>query len=310
MRINQTIIEDSYAEAFKMAFTRLLVTADDAYWLATAAREFTGYGTSVIGCDAEVGIEREADTSHTPDGRPGLTVLVFAFSPDKLQEAVVSRAGQTLMTCPTTAVFNGLHETETTIPLGDHLRYFGDGYQKSKLLGDTRLWRIPVMDGEFIVQDKVGVGWGVGGGNFILQSEDRAVGLEAARRASATLEPREGIITPFPGGVVRSGSKVGSKYKNLKASTAESFCPTLRGRVTSKLHPDASCAYEIVIDGIGPEQVEAALTDAIVSATGPGIVAIDAGNYGGKLGPFHFHLREMLDGQDIGTSRRREQSEL
>jgi formylmethanofuran--tetrahydromethanopterin N-formyltransferase len=202
--------------------------------------------------------------------------------------------GQCLMTCPSTAVFNGLPNSETKIPLGKHIRFFGDGYQKSKKLGNRRYWRIPVMDGEFVIDDMLGVERGVAGGNLILQAVDQYQALEAARRAAETVADFPGVIAPFPGGVARSGSKVGSRYKGLKASTSDPYCPTLRGRVTTKLHPDCNCAYEVVVDGESEAAVGKAMAAAIRAAAGEGVVAITAGNYGGKLGKFHFHLRQLL----------------
>jgi len=179
--------------------------------------------------------------------------------------------------------------------LGKHIRFFGDGFQKSKLINGRRYWRIPVMDGEFLVEDKMGIEKGVAGGNIILQGRTPQAALAAARRGAESLVGQGGIIAPFPGGVARSGSKVGSRYKGLKASTSDAFCPTLRGRVSSQLHPDANCAYEIVIDGVNELAVSAAMQTAMRAAAGEDIVAIGAGNYGGKLGKFHFHLRKLLE---------------
>lgn len=294
MKIGPTFIDDTFAEAFGMRYTRLIVTAHDRYWLEAGLREFTGYSASVIACDAEAGRERWLPEDETPDGRPGASVLVFGFSDDALSKAVANRTGQCLMTCPTTAVFDGLPSAERRLALGKHLRFFGDGYQKSKRLEGRRYWRIPVMDGEFLIEESTGIAKGVAGGNLIVQAVDQASGLEAARRGVEALADREGVITPFPGGVARSGSKVGSRYKGLKASTADAYCPTLRGRVESRLHEGANCAYEIVIDGTDEQQVAAAMQDAMHAAAGDGVVAISAGNYGGKLGPFHFHLHQLV----------------
>lgn len=294
MYLGSTLIEDTFAEAFGMRYTRLLVTAADEYWLAAGLREFTGYSASVIACDAETGVERYLGPEETPDGRVGAAVLVFGFSTEALTKALPNRTGQCLMTCPSTAVYNGLPGTEGKIPLGKSLRFFGDGYQKSKLIAGRRYWRIPVMDGEFLCEESVGIERGVAGGNIIIQSRTQEVGLAAARRGSEAVAALPDVIAPFPGGVARSGSKVGSRYKGLIASTSDPYCPTLRGRVESKLHPEANCVYEIVIDGTSETAVAAAMIAATRAAAGEGILAITAGNYGGKLGKFHFHLRELL----------------
>ncbi len=294
MNLGATEIEDTFAEAFGMRYVRAIVTAHDQHWLDAAAREFTGYASSVIACDAEAGIERRLSPDETLDGRPGLAFLLFGFSVDALTKAVPNRAGQCLMTCPTTAVFDGMPESADRVPLGKHIRFFGDGWQKSKLLDGRRYWRVPVMDGEFLVEDTLGVAKGVAGGNLILQGVSLEAALNSARRAVEALADMPGVITPFPGGIARSGSKVGSRYKMLMASTADAYCPTLRGNVASQLHAEAVCAYEVVIDGVSEQAVSAAMSAAIRAASGDGIVRISAGNYGGKLGKFHFRLHEVL----------------
>ena len=292
--INGVRVEDTFAEAFGMSYVRLILTAEDEYWLDAALAEFTGYSSSVIACDVEAGRECALSAQQTPDGRVGAAVMLFGFSRDALQKSVPNRVGQCVMTCPTTAVFDGLTDQDKTIALGKHIRFFGDGYQKSKQVQGDRYWRIPVMDGEFLVQDKLQVGSGVGGGNLIVQGVDQRTTLAAARRASEALRDLPGVITPFPGGVVRSGSKVGSRYKSLPASTADAYCPTLRNRVESKLADDAQAAYEIVIDGASHDAVGEGMQCALQAAVWDGIVAITAGNYGGKLGKHHYALHDLL----------------
>lgn len=294
MNLGETHIEDTFAEAFRMRYVRLIVTAADDYWVGIGVADFCGYSTSIIGCDAEAGLECPLPTSKTPDGRPGAAMLAFGFSTERLAEAIPKRTGQCLMTCATTAVFDGLPEAEESVPLGKHLRFFGDGFQKSKVIAGRRYWRIPVMDGEFLVEERLGVGKGVAGGNIILQAVDAATGLAAARRAAEAIARLPGVIAPFPGGVVRAGSKVGSQYKKLVASTNDAYCPTARGRTESRLHPEAHCAYELVIDGVDEQAVGAAMAAAVRAAAGPGVLQIGAGNYGGRLGKFHFHLRQLL----------------
>ena len=277
-----------------MKYTRLIVTAHDDHWLDAAVQAFCGYGSSVISCDAEVGLERALNNTETPDGRLGAAVMAFGFSGDKLAEAVANRCGQCIMTCPSTALYDGLHECEARIPIGKHVRFFGDGFQKSKVINGRRYWRVPVMDGEFVVEDTAGISKGVAGGNIIIQGENLQLCLDAAARGVDATRSITGVITPFPGGVARSGSKVGSIYEKLVASTSDRYCPTLRGRVESMLHPDAQAALEIVIDGQDQDVVGRAMAAAARAATGQGIVAVTAGNYGGKLGKHHFHLRQLL----------------
>ena len=292
--LGKTIVEDTFAEAFGMKYTRLVITAHDTYWLEAAVREFTGYSSSVIACDLEAGLDCWLSKEETPDGRLGAAVLAFGFSADALASAVANRVGQCVMTCASTAVFDGLPEADGRIPLGKHIRFFGDGYQKSKVIGGIRYWRIPVMDGEFLAQESLGVASGVAGGNLILQTAQLEQALDAARRGVAAMEAVAGVITPFPAGVARSGSKVGSIYKTLKASTADAYCPSLRGRVETKLRDGVGSALEIVIDGVTEEAVAAAMSVGMRAIADDNVIAIGAGNYGGKLGKYHFHLRNFV----------------
>ncbi|MDB5350652.1 MAG: formylmethanofuran--tetrahydromethanopterin N-formyltransferase [Planctomycetota bacterium] len=294
MILSGTEIADTFAEAFPMTAARAIVTADTAHWAEIAGRTMTGYATSVIACDAEASVERVLSASETPDGRPGVSVLLFAFSRDALEKALTNRVGQCVMTCPTTACYNGLPVNEKSIVVGGKLRYFGDGWQKSKRLDGKRYWRVPVMDGEFTCEETFGTTKGVAGGNIILLGTDRALTLQATEAAVSAMRLVPDVILPFPGGIARSGSKVGSKYKKLRASTNTAFAPTLRGLVETVLPPGVACAYEIVIDGLTLESVELATAVGIRSSCLSGIVQITAGNYGGKLGPFHIRLRDVV----------------
>jgi formylmethanofuran--tetrahydromethanopterin N-formyltransferase len=280
-----------------MTACRLIVTAATPNWALTAGREATGYAASVIGCDAEAGIERILAPDETPDGRPGVSLLLFAFSRDALQKAVVNRVGQCVLTCPTTACYNGLPVVkDKSIRVGGTLRYFGDGYQSSKLLDGRRFWRTPVMDGEFVCEDVFGTVKGVAGGNFILFGVSQTAALTAAEAAADAVRRIPGVILPFPGGVVRSGSKVGSRYKTLRASSNDAYCPTLRGRTPhTALPPTANAVYELVIDGLDLAAVEEATRVGVRAACIDGVVGVTAGNYGGKLGPYHLHLHRLLD---------------
>ena len=301
MRINSTLIDDTFAEAFPMTAAQLIVTAETPGWAKIAAQVTTGYAASVIGCDAEAGLERTLRAEDTPDGRPGVSLLFFAFSRDALQKALINRVGQCVLTCPTTACYNGLPIVkDKSIRLGGNLRYFGDGFQFSKKLEDRRFWRIPVMDGEFTCEDVVGTVKGVAGGNFLIAGVSQAAALEAAEAAVAAIAAVPGVILPFPGGIVRSGSKVGSRYKTLRASTNDAYCPTLRGLVKSALPDGANAVYEIVIDGLDLAAVEEATRVGVLAACGPGILQITAGNYGGKLGPFHLQLHKLLEATAAG----------
>ena len=295
LTINNIPIEDTFAEAFPMTAARLIVTAETPAWAQTAGQVVTGYASSVIGCDVEAGVERVLSAEETVDGRPGVSVLMFGFSRDALQKAVVNRVGQCILTCPTTACYNGLDVVkDKSIKVGGNLRFFGDGWQFSKKLENRRFWRMPVMDGEFLCEDVFGTVKGVAGGNFLILGADQAKALAAAAAAVAAIREIRGVILPFPGGIVRSGSKVGSRYKKLRASTNDAYCPTLRGQVQSALPEGANAVYEIVIDGLDLAAVEEATRAGVRAACLPGVVGITAGNYGGNLGPHHLHLHKLL----------------
>lgn len=296
MKIKSTQIDNTFAEAFKMWATRVIITAETKRWAMAAATSMTGFATSVIGCKCEAGIEREIPVNETPDRRPGISVLLFAMDAKGLGKRLVERVGQCVMTCPTTACYSGL-ESEKTVVVGGQLRYFGDGFQISKKLAGQRLWRIPVMDGEFLVDERFGVQEAVGGGNLILLGKDMKTTLRAATAATKAIRALSGVILPFPDGVVRSGSKVGSRYKSLIASTNDAYCPTLCGvRPNSELGANINCVLEIVIDGLNESAVRAAMQVGMQAAAKPGIKRISAGNYGGNLGQYKIDLHSLSVG--------------
>ncbi len=275
---------------------RFIITAETKKWAMAAAQSVTGFATSVIGCKCEAGIEQELDATVTPDGRPGVSVLLFAMDAESLGKRLVERIGQCVMTCPTTACYNGL-DAGTAVTVGAQLRYFGDGYQSSKILGGNRIWRIPVMDGEFLIDDVFNIQESVGGGNLLILGKNLKTTLRAAEAATKSMRELTDIILPFPNGVVRSGSKVGSRYKSLIASTNDAYCPTLRAVAKqTELAEGINCVLEIVIDGLTLQAVEQAMLAGMQAAAKPGIKEISAGNYGGGLGQFQIPLHQLLEG--------------
>jgi formylmethanofuran--tetrahydromethanopterin N-formyltransferase len=290
-------IVDTFAEAFDMRAARVLITAHSPGWARTAAVSMTGFATSVIGCKVEAGIEADLLPSETPDGRPGSSVLLFGFDAAGLGSRLLERVGQTVLTCPTTACFDGLPRAAERAVVGGLLRHFGDRFQSSKFLDGHRYWRIPVMEGEFVVEEAFGVQKAIGGGNFLILAKDQDAALLAAEAAVDVMRKIRGVILPFPGGIVRAGSKVGAKrYKKMVASTNDAYCPTLRGRdgVATELPDGVNSVLEIVVDGLERAAIEDALRAGIDAACRPGVVEIAAGNYGGKLGKHHFRLHELL----------------
>ena len=295
MNINGVAIEDTFAEAFTMRVARLIITGRTPRWAREAATKLTGFATSVIGCKCEAGIERELGGQETPDGRPGVSVLFLTMDKASLPEQLIARIGQTVLTCPTTACFDGLPNVPDRLTVGKALRVFGDGFQASKVIGGKRYWRVPVMEGEFLIEETFGMQKGVGGGNFLILASDADAALAAAEAAVAAMTNLAGVILPFPGGVVRSGSKVGSKrYKGMIATTNDAFAPSLRAVTQSQLPEGVNGVLEIVLDGTDGPSIEAAMRAGIRAACRPGVHSITAGNYGGKLGPHHFYLRKIL----------------
>lgn len=302
MIINGVHIDDTFAEAFNMRGTRVIITAQNHKWAYNAANAMTGFATSVIGCGVEAGIERELNPEETPDGRPGVAVLMFAMGSAVLMKQLENRMGQTILTCPTAAAFSGIEGNER-INLGKNLRFFGDGFQTSKQFGGKRYWRVPVMDGEFITEETTGMVRAVGGGNFLVLATSQPQALAACEAAIEAMRKIPNVIMPFPGGIVRSGSKVGSKYKALFASTNDAFCPTLKGLTNTQLSDDIESVMEIVIDGLTDADIRKATYVGIEAAcklgAENGIRRISAGNYGGKLGQFQFHLRDIMNDKSL-----------
>jgi formylmethanofuran--tetrahydromethanopterin N-formyltransferase len=297
MKINGVEIEDTFAEAFSMRGARVVITAVNPKWARQAAVTMTGFATSVIGCKVEAAIEREVSADATPDGRPGISVLVFTNDSAGLQQRLIERLGQCVLTCPTTAIFDGLPESPDRMPVGKALRVFGDGYQSSKMIGGIRYWRLPVMEGECLVQETFGKMNAIGGGNFLILAESAEAALAGAEAAVVAMAGAPGVALPFPGGIVRSGSKVGSKrYKSMVATTNDAFDPTLRPITTTDLPEGINSSMEIVLDGLDADNISAAMAKGIPAACVPGVLRISAGNYGGKLGPHHFYLHKILGG--------------
>jgi formylmethanofuran--tetrahydromethanopterin N-formyltransferase len=293
MKLKGVEIENTYAEAFTGTYSRILITALDKEWANAAAIEATGYGTSLIGCSAEAGIEGFLPEDRTPDNRPGYIIQIWT-SKKKIASELIGRIGQCILTAPTTAVFNYCDSREK-VNVGYKMRFFGDGFETTKKAWGRELVSIPVMMGDFLIEKEFGVADGVMGGNFIIFARDQISALKASKKAVEAIGAVGGVITPFPGGVCGSGSKVGSKYKFMHASTNEKYCPTISDKVKDTLVKGIGAVAEIVIDGISKEKVEEAIRVGVETAVEiDGVKKISAGNYGGTLGKIHFHLHEIL----------------
>ena len=296
MEINGIAIDDTFAEGFPIKMARVLITAVTERWAIEAAREATGFGTSVIGCPAEAGIESIVSGEETPDGRPGVNILICNMGYKNLENSLLWRIGQCVLTAPTAAAFSGMPEAEKKFDTGKKLSFFGDGYQKQAELYGRNVWKIPLMSGEFVIEQDFGAVDGVAGGNFLILGQNQMAALTAAEAAVSAIGKLKGSITPFPGGVVSSGSKVGSKYKFLKASTNTAFCTSLREDGVCTLTEDVSAVYEIVINGVNQEAVQVAMKAGINAACRvPGVLRITAANYEGKLGTHQFPLHVILE---------------
>mgnify|MGYP003602338386 CR=1 FL=1 len=296
MEINGIAIEDTFAEGFPIKMARVLITAVTERWAIEAAREATGFGTSVIGCPAEAGIECIVSGDETPDGRPGVNILICNMGYKNLENSLLFRVGQCVLTAPTTSAFSGMPQAEKQFDTGRKLKFFGDGFEKQAEMFGRSVWTIPRMSGDFVVEQSFGAMDGIAGGNFLILAQNQSAGLMAAEAAVDAIGKVKGTITPFPGGVVASGSKVGSKYKFLKASTNTAFCTSLREDGVCTLSEDISSVFEIVINGVSKEAIGAAMKAGINAACRvPGVLKISAANYEGKLGTHQFPLHVVLE---------------
>lgn len=301
MELNGVPIEDTFCEAFGIFFSRVLVTARNEQWLDTCANITTGFATSTIHCPCEAGIDTYVAAENTPDKRLGV-VLMFCVSDKKTADAMLlDRLGQCVLTTPTTACFDALTDSlvpEKVFPVktGFKLKFFGDKFEEKTDAFDFEAWKIPVMDGEFIVQSVFQVGKGVGGGNFLIFGKDQESALTSAEKAVEAIKGVDNVIMPFPGGIARSGSKVGSKYSFLNASTNDAYCPTLKGKSEASVLTDAeNCVYEVILDGATEAAIKDAMRVGIQAAVEvPGVTRISAGNYGGKLGKFQYKLHDLF----------------
>lgn len=291
-------VEDTFAEAFPMIAGRLLITASSEKWALTAARSATGFASSIIMSPAEAGIEGVAvPKEQTPDGRPGVVIQIYHRTGAEFKLQMISRIGQCILTCPTTAVFDAMPMAKKRIKVGRAVRLFGDGFQKRDKIKDRDVWRIPVMEGEFIIEDKFGVRRAVAGGNLLIMAESQNPALQAAERAVEAIGKVKGVVTTFPGGICRSGSKVGSMKYKLPASTNHPLCPLLREAIPNSLIPEGvKSVYELVFNGLTQSMVKKATAEGIKAAMKiPGVLKISAVNFGGKLGPYKIMLKEALE---------------
>ncbi len=297
MELNGVEIEDTFAEAFPIKIARVLITGATKKWALVAAQEATGFGTSVIMCPAEAGVEKVVNGDETPDGRPGAYIQICTFGFKSLEEQLLKRLGQCVLTAPTAAMWNGLPNAEKQFDTGFKLKFFGDGFESETNIDGRKAYKIPMMQGDFIAEHNIGAQDGIAGGNFFIMAENQMAALAAAENAVDAIAQLEGTITPFPGGIVASGSKVGfTNYKFMKATTNEKYSPTLKAKIKdTKVPADVSAIYEIVINGLTVDDVSRSMKAGITAAVKiPGVKKITAGNYGGSLGPYKFNLSDLV----------------
>ncbi len=293
-------IDDTYAEAFKSIYVEFLITARDRTWLEHGVNAVTGHGSSTIMCDCEAGLDRYVgpggdESFKTPDGRPGAIVQLHLprFRKDRveaLEKAALARISQNVLTCPTAACFN-LLDTENYYHMGRKVAYFGNGYQERDERYGRKVWVVPILGGEFVIDRRLGYTDGLMGGNLWLFGDSVDSALEAAERGVAAVTKVPGVMMPFPGGVAGSGSKAGSKYKFAIASTYEKFCPTLQDQPGAGLPKGVKSVMEIIMNGKDLKAIIRATQAAIKAAKDTsGLIMISAGNYGGKLGKSLIYL--------------------
>jgi formylmethanofuran--tetrahydromethanopterin N-formyltransferase len=296
------IIDDTYAEAFRSIYVELLITARDRRWVDHAVQAATGNGSSTIMCDCEAGLDRYVgpggdETFATPDGRPGAIVQLHMprFRKDRvsaLERAALTRISQNVLTCPTASCFN-LIDSDKYYHMGRKVAYFGDGFQKRIERYGRKMWWIPTLGGEFVLDRRLGYADGLMGGNLWFFGEDTDAALSAAEKGAVAVADSPGVIMTFPGGIAGSGSKAGSRYSFSIASTYEKFCPLLRDdpRAKSELPEGVRSVMEIIMNGRDLASIARATQAAIAASVDtPGLLRISAGNYGGRLGKSLIYL--------------------
>jgi len=279
-------IDDTFSECFEMWCARVLITAADEELARIAAQTTVGFATSVIMCSAEAGIERFLIPEETPDHRHGVVIQIWTRRSKQMRDELLTRLSQCAMTAPTTRIFNFLASGEKTEPIGKLIAYFGDGFQKKVTKFERNLWEIPVMDGSFLIEEQFAMTKGIAGGLLIIIGKEPKETLQAARRVVEAIHNSNArAITSFPGGICRSGSKIGSKYSFLNESTNHRFCPGLKNQVPDSLLPsEAQCVYEIVINALNEQELKVAMKAGIVAIHDSShILKITSSNFGGKL---------------------------
>jgi formylmethanofuran--tetrahydromethanopterin N-formyltransferase len=295
MEIGGTKILDTYAEAFPTWLARVIVTAVSERWARAAAVEATGFATSKIGCPCEAGIERPLTAEETPDGRTGVAVLICSEKKN-LQENVAARIAQCVLPAPTASAFDGF--PDAVVRFHTRMHYFGDAYEERCRVGGRNCWRIPVMGGTYVGEERFGIVKGIAGGNFLVMGGDQPSALDGAEAAVDAMAGLNGVITSFAGGVVGSGSKVGCRNYRfpMPASTNHAWCPTLKRVVDDSEVPDGvGSVYEVVVNGVDETAIRTAMKAGIQAAVGTGgVLYIGASNFQGKLGPHKFPLHDLF----------------
>ncbi len=297
IKLGNAEIIDTFAELFPMWGSRLLITAANEKWARTAAQVATGFASSIIMSPAEAGIERFLSPDETPDGRPGVIIHVYHKTRIMLRAQILARIGQCVLTCPTTATFDAIPEAKRKLKIGNSLRMFGDGFETNEELYGRNVWRIPVMEGDYLIEDLMGTKKAAAGGNLLILAKNWESGLKASEDAVEAIKKTDAkVVLPFPGGICRSGSKVGSLKYKLAASTNHLYCPSIRDKVPdTKIPEGVHSVYELVINGMSLNDVSKAMKAALhAAAKVDGVVQITAANYGGKLGKMKVYLKDLL----------------
>jgi formylmethanofuran--tetrahydromethanopterin N-formyltransferase len=297
IQVNGVEIEDTFAEAFPMFAGRILITAQNEKWAKIAARTATGFASSIIMSPAEAAMEGPViPPEKTPDGRPGVMVQMYHNAKPLLKGQMISRMGQCILTCPTTAAFDGLPSLKNKMKIGDAVRMFGDGFEKKDVIGGRKVWRLPVMEGEFVIEGRFGIKKAIAGGNLLIMAENQPSALEAAEKCVDSIQELQAVVLTFPGGICRSGSKLGSKKYKLPASTNHPICPQIRSEVPDTQIPEGvTSVYEVVFNALDEDLLMKGTAKGIEAAASvPGVKKISAANFGGTLGPVQIKLKDAV----------------
>ena len=294
-------VEDTYCEAFEGLVVQLQVTAQDREFLNRATNAFTALPSTVFG-DAEGGIVRWFTEKETIDGRPGAIVQLWVTGTGKKSHAkfydqLGRRIRQGILVVPTTAVFDYFpKDVDTKFNIMSNVGHCGDGYEWIVEEYNRKLINVPIMMGyDFLIEEELSYAKGVMGGNLWLFCDSIDSGIKVGREAVKIITEIDDVCTTFD--ICSAGSKPETNFPEIGPSTNHPYCPTLRNKLRSeefKVPEGVESIPEIVFNALNIDIVGQTMLKVIQGIIDmDGLIKISSGNYGGKLGKYKIHLREL-----------------